>query len=185
MEKGLETSPFLCVEGRYIGGASGAANFQAYVSQITRLVSRFHLLFLAVTLAATAVALFRIPVDFVYAAHQSGSTADWLWIRNTALAVSLLLALALLLLFFGIGRLLSKNQFAKSHHILDPASTRLLAVIAATQFGLLLTGVGSHIDVIRLTGFGLDLVLVGAGRCVARCRAPHLCRLAHALADRK
>jgi len=127
------------------------------------LVTRFHLLLFAVTLSMTGVALIRIPVDFAYVAHWSGSRADWLWPRDLALSVAPVLALALLLLFFWIGRLLTKNQFAKSQHILDPALTLLLAVIAATQLGLLVAGIGSDLDLIRVTGFALGVFLLGLG----------------------
>ena len=127
------------------------------------LVTRFHLLLFAVILAMTGVALLRVPADFVYVAHWSGSAADWLWPRNTALAVAPVLAPVLLALFFVIGRLLTRNHFAKTQHILDPSLTLLLGVIAATQFGLLMTGSGSDLDVIRLTGFGLGAVFVVLG----------------------
>tara|TARA_R110002020_G_scaffold2136_1_gene9752 strand:+ start:149 stop:784 length:636 start_codon:yes stop_codon:yes gene_type:complete len=127
------------------------------------LVSRFHLLLLAVTLAITGVALLRIPPDFAFPAHWSGSAADWLWPRDPALAGAPLLAIATVLVFFVIGRLLSKNQFAKSQHILDPALSLLLAILAATQLGLLLAGIGSDLDAIRLTGFGLGVVLLVLG----------------------
>tara|TARA_R110002124_G_scaffold63350_5_gene172910 strand:+ start:31382 stop:32017 length:636 start_codon:yes stop_codon:yes gene_type:complete len=127
------------------------------------LVTRFHLLLFAVMLATTGVALIRVPVDFTYVAHWSGGRADWLWPRELALSIAPVLALALLLLFFLIGRLFTKNQFAKSQHILDPTLTLLLAVIAATQLGLLMAGIGSDLDVIRLTGFGLGVFMLGLG----------------------
>ena len=130
---------------------------------MTSLVTRFHLLIFAVTLAMTGVAVLRVPADFIYVAHWSASTGDWLWPRDSALTVAPLLELALLLVFFGVGRLLTKNQFAKSQHILDPALTLLLAVIAASQLGLLMTGFGSDLDIIRLTGAGLGLVLLVLG----------------------
>jgi len=127
------------------------------------LVTRFHLLLLAVTLAITGVALLRIPATFAFPAHWSGSAADWLWPRNLALAVAPSLALLLLLGFFILGRLLTRNQFAKSQHILDPLLSLLLGILSATQLGLLLTGIGSDLDVIRLTGFGLGIVLLVLG----------------------
>ncbi|MGV8856120.1 MAG: SdpI family protein [Devosia sp.] len=135
----------------------------AYLSAMTTIVTRFHLLLLAVTLAITGVALFRVPAEFFYAAHWSGSVADWQWPRDLALTVAPVLASALLLGFFILGRLLTKNHFAKTQHILDPALTLLLGVVAATQLGLLLAGFGSDLDLIRLTGFGLGMVLLVAG----------------------
>ncbi|MCS6760201.1 MAG: SdpI family protein [Candidatus Devosia euplotis] len=130
---------------------------------MTSLVTRFRLLLAAVTLAITGVALFRVPADFRCAAHWSGSVADWLWPHNVALGVGPLLMLVLLAVFFVMGRLFSKNQFAKSQHILDPALTLLLAILAATQLGLLLAGFGSDLDLIRLTGFALGAVLLALG----------------------
>lgn len=127
------------------------------------LITRFHLLLLTVTLAITGVAVFRVPADFVYQAHWVGSTADWLWPRNAALAAAPIVQIALLIAFFLLGRALTKNQHAKSQHILDPALTLLMVVAGATQLGLLLTGIGSDLDFVRVTGFvlGVALLLLG------------------------
>ncbi|MDB5473917.1 MAG: SdpI family protein [Devosia sp.] len=126
------------------------------------LVTRFHLLLLTVTIAITGVAYLRVPPDFVYPAHWSGSTADWLWPRHVLLAAPLAQIL-LLLAFFLLGKAFTKNQFAKSQHILDPALTMLMTVIAACQLGLLLTGTGSDLDFIRFTGLGLGASLIVLG----------------------
>lgn len=126
------------------------------------LVTRFHLLLLAVTLAITGVAFLRIPPDYVFPAHWSGSTADWLWPREVLFAAPLL-QVVLLAKFLTVGRLLSKNQYAKSQHILDPALTLMMIVVAACQLGLLVTGTGSDLDFIRLTGFGLGAALILLG----------------------
>ena len=126
------------------------------------LITRFHLLLLTVTLAITGVAFFRIPPDYVFPAHWSGSAADWLWPRHV-LVVAPLVQVLLLAKFLILGRLLTKNQYAKSQHILDPALTLLMTVVATTQLGLLLTGIGSDLDFIRLTGFGLGVALILLG----------------------
>lgn len=126
------------------------------------LITRFHLLLLTVTLAITGVAAFRIPADHVYQVHWQGSTADWLWPRAVIL-VAPLVEVGLLAAFLLLGRSLTKNQYAKSQHILDPALTLLLVVVTATQLGLLLTGVGSDLDFVRLTGFGLGATLLLLG----------------------
>lgn len=126
------------------------------------LVTRFHLLLLTVTLAMAGVGAMRIPDDFVYLAHWSGSTADWLWPRETifvAPAVQVLLVAG----FFLLGWRLSKNQFAKSQHILEPALTALMSVVAATQLGLLLAGIGSDLDFLRASAFALGAVLLLLG----------------------
>ncbi|MDB5623089.1 MAG: SdpI family protein, partial [Devosia sp.] len=69
----------------------------------------------------------------------------------------------LLAAFFALGRSLTQNHFSKTQHILDPALTLLLAVVTASQFGLLLSGIGSDLDYIRLTGFALGAVLLVLG----------------------
>jgi uncharacterized membrane protein len=126
------------------------------------LVTRFHLLLLTVTVAITGVAFFRVPADFLYPAHWSGSAVDWLWPR-TVIFVAPIVQLALLIAFFLLGRGLTKNQLAKSQHILDPVLTLLMIVVAATQLGLLLSGVGSDLDFVRVTAFGLGAALLLLG----------------------
>ena len=127
------------------------------------LTTRFHLLLLAVTLAITGVGFLRVPADYAYQAHWSGNAADWLWPRDLALPVAPLLQLLLLAAFFVMGRAFSKNQFAKSQHILDPALSLLMTVVAATQLGLLLSGIGSDLDFVRLTAFALGVALMLLG----------------------
>lgn len=127
------------------------------------LVTRFHLLIFIVTASITAVALLRIPADFLFPAHWQGAGADWLWPRDIALAVAPLVQIALLVAFFVLGRLLTRNHFAKTQHILDPALSLLLAVPAACQLGLLFAGIGSDLDLVRGTGFLLSLTLVFLG----------------------
>ncbi|WP_224702129.1 SdpI family protein [Devosia aquimaris] len=131
-----------------------------YLASMQNLVTRFHMLLFSVTIAITAVALLRVPADFVYPAHWSGSTVDWSWSRNMALSVGPLLDLMLMALFFAVGRALTRNHYAKSQHILDPALSAVLALVAACQMGLLLTGVGSDVDLIRIIGFGFGAALM-------------------------
>jgi hypothetical protein len=127
------------------------------------LVTRFHLLIFSVTLSITAVAILRVPADFLVPAHWHGSSADWLWPRDTALAVAPILQTLLLLAFFVLGRVLTRNHMAKVRHILDPALSLTLAVPAAYQFGLLFMGIGSDLDLIRGLGFLFAAVLVLLG----------------------
>lgn len=124
------------------------------------LVTRFHLLLFGVTLAIAGVAIINIPEAYAFPAHWHGSAVDWLWPRNIALAVAPLVEVALMGAFFILGRQLTKNHLAKTRHILDPALTLLLAVAAACQLGLLLNGIGSDLDIFRITGFGLAAALL-------------------------
>lgn len=126
------------------------------------LVTRFHLLLLAVTLAIGGVGAARIPADFLFLAHWRGNAADWVWPREV-IFVAPLLQVLLLAVFFLLGRALTKNHFAKSQHILDPALTTLMLVVAALQLGLLLTGIGSDLDFVRVTAFGLGAALLVLG----------------------
>ncbi|MCR6672905.1 SdpI family protein [Devosia ginsengisoli] len=126
------------------------------------LVTRFHLLLLTVTLAMTGVGVLRIPDDFVFLAHWSGNSADWLWPR-LVIFVAPAIQFLLMVIFFLLGRLLTKNQYAKAQHILQPALTALMGVVAATQLGLLLSGIGSDLDFVRVTGFALGAALLLLG----------------------
>lgn len=127
------------------------------------LVNRFHLLLLTVTAAITGVGFFRIPADFSYAAHWAGNTADQLWPRDIALLAGPGVQIVILAAFFLLGRALTKNHYAKVQHILDPAITLVISVVAATQLGLLLTGIGSDLDFVRFTAIALGAALLLLG----------------------
>jgi len=124
------------------------------------LVTRFHLLLFGVTLAIAGVAIVHVPEGFAFPAHWQGSGADWLWPRDLALAVAPLVELVLMAGFFLLGRALTRNHLAKTHHILDPALTLLLAVATCCQLGLLLIGIGSDFDMFRITAGGLAATLL-------------------------
>lgn len=124
------------------------------------LVTRFHLLLFSVTLAIAGVALVHIPADFVFPAHWHGSSADWLWPRDGALAMAPALQISFMTAFFLMGRKFTANHLAKTRHILDSALTLLMAVTASCQLGLLLIGIGSDFDMFRIAGFGLALALL-------------------------
>ena len=127
------------------------------------LITRFHLLQLLVLLAITGVAILRVPADFAFPAHWGRAGADWIWPRDLTLPVAPALSLVLLAGFALLGRALTSNHLAKVRHILEPALTLLLGVIVAVQLGLLLAGIGSDLDLIRLTGFALGATLIALG----------------------
>lgn len=124
------------------------------------LVTRFHLLLLGVTLAIAGVTLAHVPSGFAFPAHWQGSSADWLWPRNLALAVAPAVELVLLAAFHFLGRVLTRNHLAKTRHILDPALTLVLAVATCCQLGLLLIGIGSDFDLFRITAGSLATILL-------------------------
>lgn len=121
------------------------------------------MLLLSVTVAITAVGFFRIPADFGFPAHWQGNGPDWVWPRDGALLAGPAVQILFMAGFFGLGRLLTKNHLAKTRHILEPALSLLLGIIAATQLGLLFAGIGSDLDLIRFTGAGLGLVMLPLG----------------------
>lgn len=124
------------------------------------LVSRFHLLLFGVTLAIAGVTLVHVPAHYAFPAHWQGSAADWLWPRDLALAIAPIVQVVLMMGFFLLSRALTKNHFAKTQHILDPALTLLLSIAASCQLGLLLIGIGSDFDLFRITAFGLAATLL-------------------------
>ncbi|KKB09323.1 hypothetical protein [Devosia chinhatensis] len=126
---------------------------------MSSLVSRFHLFVFGVTLAIAGVVVVHVPEGYAFPAHWQGSTADWLWPRDLALAVAPAVQLVLIAGFFMLGRRLSKTHLSKTQHILDPALTLLLFVAASCQLGLLLMGIGSDFDLFRITAGGLAALL--------------------------
>lgn len=124
------------------------------------LVTRFHLLICGVTVAIAAVAILRVPADFAIPAHWSGGGPDWLWPRDPALVVPLALAGLLVLAFFLLGRLLPPRRLDPVRHVLEAALSLLLAVLAAGEMALLLAGLGSDVDLFRITAGLLAGVLL-------------------------
>lgn len=127
------------------------------------LITRFHLLLLTVLAAMTGVAYLRVPADFAYPAMWGRGGPDWLWPRDLALLGAPILAVLVLLAFLALGLLLTKNRLLQSRHIIEPGITVVLTVIASVQMGLLLIGVGSDLNLIRMTGYGLAALLVVLG----------------------
>jgi uncharacterized membrane protein len=130
---------------------------------MSTLVTRFHLLLLWVTLALTGVGFLRVPPGLLYAAHWSGVGADWLWPREVALLPAPLVQVILLGLFFTLNRLMPREVLLRSQHVLDPALTLMMTTVASLQLGLLLIGIGSDIDWVRLTAAGLGVVFLVLG----------------------
>lgn len=123
------------------------------------LVTRFHLLIFGVTIAMAGVVIVHVPASYAFPAHWQGSVADIMWPRNLAVAAAPLWQVAVMAGFFLLGRLLTKNHFAKTQHILDPVLTVAVGTAAACQLSLLFLAIGSDLDLFRLTSFGLAATL--------------------------
>lgn len=124
------------------------------------LVSRFHVLLFGVTLAIVAVGLIRVPADFAIPAHWAGGGPDWLWPRNLAFAVPLVVDAALMGLFFALGRTVPKRHLDPVRHVLDAGLSLLLGVVGACAMALLLAGLGSDADLFSITAGALALLLL-------------------------
>jgi uncharacterized membrane protein len=124
------------------------------------LVTRFHLLIFGVTIAMAGVILVHVPPSYSFPAHWSGSEADILWPRDLAAGLAPAFQAALMAAFFLLGRLLTRNHFAKTQHILDPVLTVTLTTAASCQLGLVFLAIGSDLDVFRLAAFGLAATLL-------------------------
>lgn len=132
-----------------------------------RLTTRFHLLLLAVLMAVTGVAFFRIAPDFAFPAHWGRGGPDWVWPRDIALATAPIVAIVIAAAFELLAHLIGDKRLKFVQHILDPALTLLLAVTVSIQLGLLLIGIGSDLDLVRGTVFALGAVLVLLGIVLA------------------
>lgn len=124
------------------------------------LVTRFHLLLCGVTLAIAAVGFFRVPADFAIPAHWAGGGPDWLWPRDLALFVPLAIDAVLLATFFVLGRLVPLRHLDPVRHVLEAALSLLLGVVGACEMALLLAGLGSDVDLFRITAGGLAVLLL-------------------------
>jgi uncharacterized membrane protein len=124
------------------------------------LVTRLHLLVFGVTTVMAGVVIAHVPANFAFPAHWRGSAADILWPRDVAIAVAPVVQAALLVAFYGLGRLLTKNHFAKTQHIFDPLLTVALCTAAACQLALVFLAIGSDLDLFRVTAFGLAATLL-------------------------
>lgn len=128
------------------------------------LVTRFHVLLLSVIVAITAIAIYKVPAGEGLAMHwDARGQSDWTWPRDIAFAVVPLAGLAITAIFAIGGALTPKSRLEMARHILEPALSGVLAVGVGVQFGLLMIGIGSDFDIIRLLAFALAALLLILG----------------------
>jgi uncharacterized membrane protein len=128
------------------------------------IVSRFHLFLLLVMVAITATAFFKVPAGAQLALHWTlRGDADWALARDAGFFVLPVVALMLT----GICALLSlrksKAALDMVRHVAEPALIYALLLLDGFQFGLVLSALGSDIDLIRVLGFATAAGLAGAG----------------------
>jgi uncharacterized membrane protein len=128
------------------------------------LVTRLHLLFAGAQAPFVAIAVVKVPAGTELALHwnEQGAT-DWAWAAPWAffimpVAAAILLAVAALFSARADGFRLETVR-----HLLDPGLSALLLILLALEIGLLLVGLGSDIDLIRIVVpvVGAGLVLLG------------------------
>jgi uncharacterized membrane protein len=132
--------------------------------QPVRFVTRFHVLVLLLLLAITLVSFHKIPADTMLPVHWAPrGNADWLWPRDAALLLMPGMALLITLIFSVIPRFAPPERVEPGRHVTEAALTGTLGVFCAIQFGLLLIGIGSDLDLIRIVSFGVALLMLFLG----------------------
>jgi uncharacterized membrane protein len=128
------------------------------------IVTRFHLFLLGLLAAITAAAFFKISPDMGLPVHWGfDGRPDRVWPRNEALVLFPIVAVCLTGLFLAIGQFAPSEQVEPGRHISEAALTGLLLLCCALQFSLILIGVGSDIDMVRVIAFCMALLLVLLG----------------------
>jgi len=131
---------------------------------VNTIPNRFHGLLLMVMLAITITAYVRIPAHLNLPVHWSrGGDPDWLWPKNDALLVMPAVGVFVVAVFWAVGRSSRSVAFKTDRQVLDQTLSAVLALLAAIQFGLLLIGIGSDIELIRLITLGMAVVLFVVG----------------------
>jgi uncharacterized membrane protein len=133
------------------------------------LVNRFHLLLLGLLAAITAVAYVKIPAATGLPVHWGfDGRPDRIWPRDAAIAIFPVVAVLLVGLFAAIGRLAPPEQVEPGRPVAEAMLAGLLGLFCALQFALILIGVGSDIDMVRIIAFGVAALLVLLGLALPR-----------------
>jgi len=129
-----------------------------------QIVGRFHLAMLGLLAAITATAVYKIPEASGLPVHWGfDGRPDRIWPRNETLAMFPVIAIFLVALFAAIGQFAPVERVEPGRHIAAAMLTGLLGLLCALQFALILIGVGSDIDLIRIIAFAVALFWAGTG----------------------
>jgi len=132
------------------------------------LVSRFHAFPFGLLVAITATALVKIKSQQGLPVHWAfDGKPDQYWPRDFVLAAAPIVALGLVVVFALIGRFAPVEQVEPGRRVWEGLLTALLAVLCAVQFSFVLIGVGSDIDLLRITAYLTALALVAWGGLLA------------------
>jgi uncharacterized membrane protein len=134
-----------------------------------QLITRFHLLLLGVLLAITATAYVKVPADVGLPVHWGfNGRPDQFWPRDPALLIFPVTGLLLVALFAAIGQFAAVERIEPGRPVTETLLAGLLGLLCALQFSLVLIGVGSEIDMIRVLSFGVAVLLVAFGIALPR-----------------
>lgn len=136
------------------------------------LVTAMHRLLFLVSVAIAAIGLLNIPQGAELPFHWAASGApDATLGRNAALLVLPCVGVALIALVYVLGRIGAPWQVEPGRHVAEAALSAALLVMAVCQFGILLIGIGSDIDVIRLLAGAVAVGLLVLGNELRRADA--------------
>lgn len=133
------------------------------------IVTRFHLFLLGVLAAITATAFVKVHADTGLPVHWGfDGKPDRIWPRNEALLVFPAIAVLLTGIFAAIGQFAPVEQIEPGRHISEAMLTALLGLLCALEFSLVLIGVGSDIDMVRIIAFALAALLIILGNVLPK-----------------
>jgi uncharacterized membrane protein len=129
-----------------------------------QIVTRFHLFLIGVLVAITATAYVKIPADSGLPVHWGfDGHPDRIWPRDAALLLFPIVGLLLTALFAAIGQFAAVERVEPGRHVAETMLTGLLGLLCALQFSLILIGIGSDIDMIRIISFAVAVIVLLLG----------------------
>ena len=128
------------------------------------IVTRFHLLLLGLLIGIAATGFFKIHVEAGLPVHWGfDGKPDQIWPRNQALPIFPIAGILVTGLFALIGALVPPEQIDPGRYVSEAILAGVLGLFCAIEFGLLLIGIGSEIDMVRIICFGMAALMVGLG----------------------
>jgi uncharacterized membrane protein len=133
------------------------------------IVTRFHLFLVAVLVAVMATALVKVQAGTDLPVHWGfDGKPDRFWPRLPALLMFPVIGVFLTALFALIGRFGPVESIEPGRHMSEALLTGLLGLLCALEFALILIGIGSDLDMIRLICFAIAVFLLLLGGALPR-----------------
>lgn len=133
------------------------------------IVTRFHLFLLGVLIAVTATSFVKIPAGTDLPIHWGfDGKPDQFWPRIPALLIFPVIGAVLTGLFALIGRFAPVERIEPGRHVSEAMLTGLLGLSCALQFSLILIGIDSDLDMVRIISFALAVFLVILGNVLPK-----------------